>query len=963
MALLVKSMSLLLSLVISFAKIAMPTMPAAPVLKQPAHVPNVVSASDHSHAVDVTRAAESETPALPVVLNEEEDLPFGYYRMPSSPSHPSSQSLGYYEEVFVLPVGEPLATHATTPGVAAISAPVTASLPETSEPPQATPRPKAPGSANQSPSKVQAEPAPQTSEPPKTGKGKAQQSVSAGSEMTVKSLSEKTEGDLVIWEGLVDATYGSYRVQADHVVYNRVTGDMTAEGNVIFDQGSVQRVTAERAEMNVNTRLGTFYKTTGFTNRTADGQYLYFTAERVDKTGPDTYVLINAGVTACENAVPKWSFNSKRTTLHVDDKVKLSGAVFKLKDIPAFYLPYATLPLNRNERKSGFLIPSTGSSTIKGRTFTIPYYQTLGRSADVTLRSDVFTSRGLGGGFDFRAQPDERSHFRLGSFFVKDRIFGKDGPNQGGSSFFANGVQYFPNGFFAVADVNITSSLAFRQIFSDDFEEIVNPEEHSILYIQKDSKGVSFDAVAQARQTTIFATGGFNPNIAIRQLPEFSLSSVSRPLTDKFPLYYSFEGAVGGLRRKEQVSGTNISFTPNVVQRFDFGPMFTFPLPSRGGWAFTPSVGFRTTFYSDQIDPAVPVFDPSLFTLDAADPRLDPAKPQFDPSLRLFSTQAFDRFGAGNLIRRYGQFEFEIRPPSLAKTYRHKDGSSWFKHVIEPYVTYRLIEGVGNFSRVPRFDAKDAVARTNEIEYSLVNRFFRTKGRKDGKEQPREFLSLKIAQKYFFDSRFGGALVPGERNQFFPINTLSGFTFGGIERRFSPVTVSARVRPVSSMFADVRLDYDTKLTGFRNFVVSGGLDTEKLSIVQSYFFTRRLEIAPKVFEPGTFNGNQWRTDVSFGNRNRGLYGGVRFNIDFVDRVIDNKPSGSRLINSGSYIGYGSDCCGVEVYYTTFNAGPRVESRFAFTFTLNGLGSLGNRSNLGQRGGRGSDRSSGKRSDE
>src|ERR1051325_9003322 len=49
--------------------------------------------------------------------------------------------------------------------------------------------------------------------------------------------------------------------------------------------------------------------------------------------------------------------------------------------------------------------------------------------------------------------------------------------------------------------------------------------------------------------------------------------------------------------------------------------------------------------------------------------------------------------------------------------------------------------------------------------------------------QPYEFLSVTLRQKYFFDPNFGGALTPGRRNQFFPINTFSGFTYGGVPRR------------------------------------------------------------------------------------------------------------------------------------------------------------------------------------
>src|SRR5207237_10318265 len=47
----------------------------------------------------------------------------------------------------------------------------------------------------------------------------------------------------------------------------------------------------------------------------------------------------------------------------------------------------------------------------------------------------------------------------------------------------------------------------------------------------------------------------------------------------------------------------------------------------------------------------------------------------------------------------------------------------------------------------------------------------------DETPQAYEVLTVAIAQKYFFDRTFGGALIDGARNQFYPLNTLTGFTY------------------------------------------------------------------------------------------------------------------------------------------------------------------------------------------
>src|SRR6185369_11060036 len=82
---------------------------------------------------------------------------------------------------------------------------------------------------------------------------------SAEESVEIVSDKQSKDGDLFLYEGYVNATQGEIRLQADRVTFNSDTDDMTAEGNVIFDQGKDQRVTAHRAEINWRTKKGTFW--------------------------------------------------------------------------------------------------------------------------------------------------------------------------------------------------------------------------------------------------------------------------------------------------------------------------------------------------------------------------------------------------------------------------------------------------------------------------------------------------------------------------------------------------------------------------------------------------------------------------------------------------------------------------------------------------------------------------------
>jgi LPS-assembly protein len=299
-----------------------------------------------------------------------------------------------------------------------------------------------------------------------------------------------------------------------------------------------------------------------------------------------------------------------------------------------------------------------------------------------------------------------------------------------------------------------------------------------------------------------------------------------------------------------------------------------------------------------------------------------------------------------NLLRNYADLDLDLRAPSLAKIFRHRDGTPWFKHVIEPFVEYRRIKGIDDFDRTPLIDERDLIAETNEVEYGVTNRLFvKRQTGEDSAPQTHELLNLTLSQKYFFDPTFGGALKLGQRNQFFPINTLSGFAFAGVERDASPLNLKARFYPTSTLYADLRLNYDTRFHNLRDIIAGIGATKGIFSFGQNWFYTQRIE-DDKLredqlpFDPTTFPGNQFDFWGSVGNRARGPYTTFSLSYDFRDQLFNGQPRDRRFISLTTISGWAWNCCGVEVQHVTFNAGNRNESRFVFAFNLKGIGTFG-----------------------
>lgn len=747
-------------------------------------------------------------------------------------------------------------------------------------------------------------------------------------------LEEKNGFKIVQHSGAVDARYGVYRIQADKITVYESQNKLVAEGNVIFDQGNDQRITGTKSEWNYKTKLGYFVDSTGFTNQTSDGTVVYFIADRVERISLDEISVINAKITACEDSVPKWSFTVKKTTIKRNDSVRMKYPKFRVKDIPVFALPYASISLKKEDRKSGFLIPTASYSQIKGLRVSNAYYQTLGRSADVTIRADIFTGRGIGYGLDLRTRANSRSYFNAGFYAVKDRIFGpkEDAahPNQGGTFVFAEGVHYFPNGFTASANVRLTSSLAFRQVFSDGVQQLISPIEVSEAFVNKSWSNYTLNILSRGQTISI-------PNVRIktRNLPSVHFEKRPSPLSFFKSAYFSFKTSVEGVSRREDVDdinayrqkvGSDPIVSPSIGQRFDIHPQIIIPFSSKY-FNFTATAGGRVTYYSNSLN-----------------------------NLR----QVIGR----DVIRKYGELEFDVRPVALAKNFYNKNGAFNFRHTIEPYVTYRYVTGVNNFNRIIRFDYEDIKTDTNEIEYGLINRFYTRRyssavseeAQKQYREnpssitnplsvQPYELFTLTIRGKYYLDPYFGGALQPGFRNQVDSITGLTAFTFGGIPRRWSPLNIDATYRPQRTIFVNSRMDLGLNGDGLRDISATVGYDTKLVKVFQTFYYTRAVTLIPSLQqysnafgkEAGTLRGSQWSPTIFLGNRDQGWFGGTALFFDFQNRrELQAKP----LVSSTFTLGYAYDCCSLSMQYINFDLGARKENRFVFSFSLKGIGTFG-----------------------
>ena len=667
-------------------------------------------------------------------------------------------------------------------------------------------------------------------------------------------------------EGHVVIAFRDIVITGETAEYDKNTGEASLTGQIRFSQKDLWLV-CSRAELNTISETGVLYDASGYADRE-----FFVSGRTIYKTGPQTYRVEDGTATSCRDKLPKWSFAASKTNLQVDRTARMRHTIFKIKGIPVFYSPFMVLPMQQKVRSSGFVPFQTGHSTSKGRVFSEGYFQTLGKSADIRVYGDYFSLRGLAVGGIFRIRPNPETRFSLHAYGIDDKL------DQGGIQLNVDGESMLRGDWRAVVKANISSNFSFRQAFAESFQSATVSEERATAFLTRNrdsySSNISFE-----RQEVVFPVR----NLVIKKFPSIEFHSLGAPL-GRSPFIFSLRASVDGISRMD-----NFVETHQLVQRLDFYPRLTLRLPSFLGFSVMPAVGIRETYYGAQL-----------------------------------SEEAATGVLNQSLHRRYTDVSVDLRMPVLEKDFSFS-GYGGLTHTVEPFATYRLIQGIQDLDKTIRFDEQDAIADTNEFEYGITNRILRTRQTEAGTLEKYEFMSFSMIQKYYIDPTFGGAFRPGEPNAFYPMNTVTGFYQTTRLSSLAPLTSILRLTPQRGIHNEMRFDYDIRLQRWRSGSVSTSWQQGKFFLAGTYFRARAVEL-------DVLTSNHVQGQIGFGSPDRGFSSimAVSYNLRT-----------SQWLNSSTSLSYSWDCCGLAAAFNQFDLGQRTESRFSFSFMLKGIGSFGN----------------------
>ncbi|MGE0484751.1 MAG: LPS-assembly protein LptD [Gammaproteobacteria bacterium] len=211
-----------------------------------------------------------------------------------------------------------------------------------------------------------------------------------------ESIEVRADASRIVEQGLsqfngdVEIVRGDQSVSAESVVYDQATGVFRAEGRThLWSPGLTWA--GESAIYDLDSRV---------TDLSAGRYWLqngrgrgFATRLHNDRVAQMT-VLDHVDYSTCPQSDESWSLSASTIKLnHESDRGAAINAVLRVRDVPVFYFPYVSFPLS-DQRKSGFLAPTIGTTNDSGTDIRAPYYWNIAPNMDATLTPRVLTDRG-----------------------------------------------------------------------------------------------------------------------------------------------------------------------------------------------------------------------------------------------------------------------------------------------------------------------------------------------------------------------------------------------------------------------------------------------------------------------------------------------------------------------------------------------------------------------------------------
>jgi LPS-assembly protein len=703
---------------------------------------------------------------------------------------------------------------------------------------------------------------------------------------------EQVSRDHVRYTGQAEIEGEGTKFFADQIDVYTDTNRLEATGNVVF-AGPDGRISAERVEFDVRNGTGIFYQASGSmslgpaTDRAPFGGQdpdVLFYGERIEKMASRKYRITRGAFTTCVQPTPRWEVASGSVTLNLNEYAVARNMVLRVKGVPVMYLPVIYYPIQDDERATGFLLPTYGTSTLRGQAISNAFFWAIDRSQDATFFHDWFTraGQGVGGEYRYVAAPQSYGNFRMYRFGRNEQELTQSGtttvlPAATSFELTGNAVHTFGTATRARLRLDYFSDLLTQQLYQQNVYQatrttrVIDGGLSSTLGpVALSGQYQRSESFSTATRSTVY---GGTPRI----------NSSLAPLRIG-PAYMSLTSDYAYMPYREIEDG--VVLRDRSLSRADVSPTVRVPLSRLTYLAVNSSATYRSTYYSKSLDDAQAIV-PEAY------------------------------------LRQYLSLRSDVVGPVLTRIWDTPDSgfAERMKHVIEPAFSVDHATNIDQVQKTPlQTDVSDfVVSGATRFTYGLNNRLFYRGRTVDGvRGQTREFVTFTLQQTYYTNPQ----------SSQYDTTAYGSATTARRPRPLSPVAMAVRVTPTLGFDVTTRVEYDVYGNGLLLLTSGGGVNGTRGSASLNYSH-RRLTSTSK---PDDY--------VSANSSTRLLEGRVTANYGLSWNIAQ-----SYIVSQTASLSYFAQCCGVQAEFQQLNfpAGYRLpnDRRFNFAFVLAGLGTFSN----------------------
>ncbi len=517
---------------------------------------------------------------------------------------------------------------------------------------------------------------------------------------------EAQKDGLLTLQGDVEIKQGERTIRTEEATFDSVSRRFTSHRPVEL---SDPNLTVRGESAHVDEAGGAVFQGAEFQLREQKSRG---SADRIRADAQGSISLENVRYTSCPLGREDWVIRA--SDIDIDQQQGFGtgrNARLDFKGIPLLYTPFISFPVG-DERKSGFLFPTPGSSGRSGASLAVPWYWNIAPNYDATFTPTYYSKRGARLDTQFRYLTDLGRGTFEAEFLPNDSQYG----DERSLVRFIDQSDFTDNLRLDVEATNVSDSEWF-----EDFA--LGPEGTSITFLDRFANltylGENWRAILRTQNFQVIDDSIAQSDRPYTLLPQLALSGWWPE--QAFGLTFGMDMEVGNFTHNFD----RAPFNKQTGWRFDAAPEVRMPLRGAGIY-LEPAASFRYTAYKLREDGAIedsPSRSAPIFSVD--------------------SGLVFERL-AGSKQQRL--------------------------HTIEPrllylYVPYRDQSDLPNFDtgladlnlvqlfRTNRYVGADRLSDANQISLGVTSRLLDA-------DTGEEFISATVGQAYYFDAP--RVLLPGE---------------------------------------------------------------------------------------------------------------------------------------------------------------------------------------------------------